>query len=656
MRDRADQGLRRWALALFGVVVLALLAKVLLASGLDDQPELTYPWQTDLDELAGELAAAAVGLWVVWARPRNPVGWLIMAGGAVLAVADAAQTYGARAFVFPEEGLPFGRVVLALSGGLWTLAVAIPVTVLLVRYPTGVIHGRWARRFDRVAVAGMLVLYVGYCLAETAVTDVVADEKSPFPVANWLSDGLALLGVATLVPAILAIVGNAIWRAVRAERRERMALILLVLSLMVAVPVIMWGPAEWLGSAAFGGILVAVAVGVLRYQALGIEVVVRRALIYATLTGLVLVVFVGVVAGLTQVLPSGPVPQLLAAAVIAVGVSPARDRIQRGIDRIMYGDRGDPLAALTRLGSAGTSPELLVPEVLAALADGLHASGARIEDVDGRVMASAGLDVEEGTEVALELGGVQIGRLRVGPRSGEATLAAADVRLLEAVAPLVAAVVQSSRLAAELGAERARVIEATHSERSRLRQDLHDGLGPSLTGVGLGLEALSSRTAGDPEMVARLRAEVSSCLDEIHRIIDDLRPTALDDHGLVGALQQRVGQVAGRSGLAVVLDVPQTLPEVGPDVEAAAFRIADEALTNVVRHAGAQHCSVSVSVNGALCVVVVDDGQGIGEGREGGVGLASMRARAERLGGRFTLTSLSPGTEVRVELPLEARS
>lgn len=652
MWARSDQALRRWALATYAVLVVSVLAGVLLGTGLDDQPELTYAWQDDLAQVAGMLATGTVGLWVTWARPRNPVGWLINVSGLVLAVSTMLQTYGARAVVFEDEHLPLATTALALSGGLWTIAVAIPVTMLLVRYPSGVVKGRWARRFDRVAIGGLVVLNIGYALGDPAVTDVVVDRKNPFPAPESVAELIAIVGVAFLLPATVAILGNTIWRAVRSERRERMALVLLLLTTVLATVLIMVGPVQWLGTVAYSGILVAIAVGVLRYQALGIEVVVRRALVYASLTGLVLLVFVGVVAGLARILPDGQFPQLVAAVVIAVGLAPARDRIQRLIDRLLYGDRGDPLAALTRLGSAGSTQERLVPDVLAALGNGLRASGARVTNSDGQVVAEWGTDAGGATSVELELGGERVGTLIVGPRSGEDSLAPPDVRLLEAVAPLVAAVVRSARLADELSAERARVIEATHSERARLREDLHDGLGPSLTGVGLGLDALASRSTADPDLVARLRTEVSSCVDEIHRIIDDLRPSALDENGLVQALQERVGQVANRAGLEVRLDVPAALPEVGPDVEAAAYRIADEALTNVVRHAHARHCTVSVIADGALSVVVADDGRGLGEGREGGVGLTSMRSRAERLGGRLTLTALSPGTEVRAELPL----
>jgi signal transduction histidine kinase len=348
---------------------------------------------------------------------------------------------------------------------------------------------------------------------------------------------------------------------------------------------------------------------------------------------------------------------VLAAVLIAVGLGPARDRVQGLIDRMLYGERSEPWSALRRLGgTGGETGTVLLHDVAAALAGGLHVAGARIEASDGSTLAADGEVADEAQAVALVLAGEEVGVLRLAPRRGETSLGPADLRLLEGVAPLVAAVIQSARLTDDLRAERTRVLEATHSERGRLRQDLHDGLGPSLTGIGLGLEALESRGTSDEDLVARLRVEVSAALEEIRRIIDDLRPSALDDHGLVGALRHRVDQVAGRAGLEVSLDAPDDLPDMSPQVELAAFRIADEALTNVVRHSGAAHCTVRVSANGSLLVRVMDDGCGVGGGRGEGVGLTSMRLRAERLGGTFTLRQLEPGTEVLAELPLEGNS
>jgi signal transduction histidine kinase len=264
----------------------------------------------------------------------------------------------------------------------------------------------------------------------------------------------------------------------------------------------------------------------------------------------------------------------------------------------------------------------------------------------------------------LSFAGDSLGELRVGTRRGEAGLGRADRQLLDTVTPLIAAVVHAVRLSDDLRTERNRVVEATESERRRLRQELHDGLGPSLTGIGLGLEAAQSRPAaadpGTQELLGRLRTEVASSVEEIRRIIEARRPVSLDGADLVTALRRRTA-VAAESGLEVRLAVDE-LPALPADVETAAFRIADEAINNVVRHASASRCIVSLSVaDGVLTLEVSDDGVGAAGQRDGGVGLESMRDRAERLGGHLTLTpnpgtknpgTKNPGTRVVAHLPL----
>jgi signal transduction histidine kinase len=490
---------------------------------------------------------------------------------------------------------------------------------------------------------GFAAMWVGYATHETSVTDEVLGHRPPILLPEPVGAVVMVAAVVVILGGTVLIVGDAGRRAFRNPGPERMALLLLLATAIIAVLVVMFAPSEWMGSVAYFGVLVAVAVGVLRYRALGIEVVVRRTLVYSILTGLVLLVFVGVVTVLARVVPSGPTPQIVAATLIAIGLAPARERVQALIDRVLYGERDDPFAALQRLGTPmGVSGDAdLLRDVLAALAEALRVQSASIE----------GPGVDTADSVPLMFGGTELGRLKVTPRSGEAGLGKADLRLISAVAPLVAAVVHAVGLADDLRVERARVVGATQAERRRLRQELHDGLGPSLTGIGLGLEAAQKRGATD-DLLVRLRTEVDASLEEVRRIIDDLRPQALDDQDLLGALRLRTEQVSSAGGVAVDLDAPTYLPDLPPSVAAAAYRIADEALTNVVRHAGATHCRVQLLVDDRLHLEVSDDGVGPGAGRDGGVGLVSMRERAERLGGRFTLLDRDPGTAVLAELPL----
>jgi signal transduction histidine kinase len=635
---RSEESLRRWALGLFGLVVAALVGYVAAGHGLADQPRLEHDVQVNVTDVFGVMSSALVGLWLTWARPRNPIGWWVSTAALMLVLCTLGQTYGARALV-SGEGLPLGALALSLSAPLWIGTVFIPASMVLVRYPSGRITGTWPRRFERAVLAGLAVLWFGYATSAESVADEVPDALPPVLLPTPVGGTLTVIGASLLVVGTLLIVLDALRRVFRGDRAERPALFLLLLASVAAVTAIFFAPYEWMGTVSYFSVLVAMAVGVLRYKALGIDVVVRRALLYAILTGFVLLVFVGVVAVLASFIPSGPTPQIVAAVLIAVGLGPARDRVQDLIDHLLYGERNDPFAALQRLSApVGAGDEDLLPGVLSALADALHAEGATVE-----APGSAG--------IPLVFGGAEIGRLHVLPRRGEAALSRADQRLLSSVAPLIATVVHAARLADDLRVEQARVLEATQSERKRLRQELHDGLGPSLTGIGLGLEA-AQRSGATEELLTRLRDEVTRSLEEVRRIIDDLHPSALDEQDLLAALRRRADQVTSAGGVCVDLDTPGHLPSLPPTVAAAAYRIADEALTNVVRHSSARHCQVRVSVGDRLRVEVNDDGVGPGDGREVGVGLVSMRERAERLGGRFLLQATYPGTSVLAELPL----
>jgi signal transduction histidine kinase len=198
---------------------------------------------------------------------------------------------------------------------------------------------------------------------------------------------------------------------------------------------------------------------------------------------------------------------------------------------------------------------------------------------------------------------------------------------------------------------------AAQDERARIRRDLHDGLGPSLSGVVLGLDAVGATLRTDPDaaesIARRLREEAERSVEEVRRIIDALAPSALDGQGLVPALRARAAVVADR--VAVDVEAPEPLPPLPPEVEAAAYRIVDEAVNNVVRHAGAMHCLVRVSVDPDLVLEVRDDGCGLPERPRAGVGLASMRQRAEELGGSFAVQSNGHGGAVVVRLPVERR-
>ena len=202
---------------------------------------------------------------------------------------------------------------------------------------------------------------------------------------------------------------------------------------------------------------------------------------------------------------------------------------------------------------------------------------------------------------------------------------------------------------------------SARQERARLRRDLHDGLGPSLAGVALGLKAVEVMLQADPErtgqLLLRLRQEVQSATGEVRRILDDLRPESLDALGLVAALRERANALCQQTGGALVVrvDAPAELAPLPPEIETAAYKIGVEALTNVARHSGARTCIVQLRRGagaGAVNVEISDDGRGPHEQRIAGLGLSTMGQRAEMLGGVLEVAEATGGgTRVVATLP-----
>jgi signal transduction histidine kinase len=402
---------------------------------------------------------------------------------------------------------------------------------------------------------------------------------------------------------------------------------------------------------------IGVAAGVLRQHFLGIPVVLRRGLVYAALTALVYNVYlpVAVAAGL----PAARQPMFaVVVAAVVVGLARVRDRLRRAAIRLVYGARRSPLDALAELsdGVAENNHLELVPAAVAAVAAAVGADGAVLVTPDGHVLARAGQEPDRYLALSLRFGSAEIGELRVSNPSNGEVYSEIEVRLLTALATQLAVVVSAVELTESLEAERSRVVTATRDERDRLRRDLHDGLGPSLAGVSLGLQALAGQV-GDPDtptgaLVQRLRSGTDTAVHDIRRIIDGLRPTVLDTVDLNQAVERHASSLG--SALPVEVTVA-SLPGLPPDIEVAAYRIITEALTNAARHAHARHAQVTITADEALHIAVSDDGCGIPAAvTTAGVGLSSMRQRAEALGGGLAVDSTGGGTTITATLPLSS--
>jgi signal transduction histidine kinase len=317
----------------------------------------------------------------------------------------------------------------------------------------------------------------------------------------------------------------------------------------------------------------------------------------------------------------------------------------------------------TRLGASADTEAELLTAVLAAVRRSVGSPGARILDASGAVIACSGaLQRDSGLpstafSADLSVGGVPLGVLEVAPRWAEEGFARREERMLTALAAQVAAVRHAQRLAEELEGQRDAAMDARTRERDRLRHELHDGLGPALTGMGLGLAGLedairASSAKAALQITSVLRAEVTATVSEVRRILDDLQPGALEGRGFAEAIRRGVESVA--LTLPVNVDVGP-LPALAPRVEQTAYRIVTEAVTNAVRHAGASRLDVRVrgDDDDNLIVDVRDDGGGFDPTRPPrvGIGLASMRARARELGGEVEISSSDDGTTVTLTVP-----
>ena len=249
-----------------------------------------------------------------------------------------------------------------------------------------------------------------------------------------------------------------------------------------------------------------------------------------------------------------------------------------------------------------------------------------------------------------------VGHLVLASRSGEAQLTRADRQLLEDMARHAGVIVHAVHLTADLRRSRERLVLAREEERRRLRRDLHDGLGPTLAGLTLTLAAAREYLPRDPTatdtLLQELAKQVQGAVTDIRRLVYELRPPTLDDLGLIGALRDQAARYA-HGGLQIAVEAPDALDPLPAAVEVAAYRIGMEALTNVVRHAHAHICTLTVQRDSNLVLTISDDGCGLPVAPVLGIGVRSMRERAEELGGSCTIEARPEGgTLVVACLPL----
>jgi signal transduction histidine kinase len=412
---------------------------------------------------------------------------------------------------------------------------------------------------------------------------------------------------------------------------------------------------------------VTLAIAILRFHLFDIDTLINRTLVYGTLSACILALYAGVVSGVGLIFQTraNAFISLCATVVVILAIQPLREWLQRGVNRLLYGQREEPYAVLSELGrrlETTLSPDETLSTIAETVAQTLklpYVSVALREGETETTAASIGAPTGRAITLPLSYQGEAVGALLLCPRAADEGWTTKERRLLDDLAHQAGIAVHAVRLHAELRQAHERMVLAREEERRRLRRDLHDGLGPQLASQTLTLSAARKLVRSDPDATESLLGEAlrhaQTAIADIRHLVHGLRPPALDDLGLAGALREQAAQYTA-DGLRVVVEMPEQLPPLPAAVEVAVFRIAQEALTNVARHAQAHSATLRLTrsdVTHELSLEVVDDGCGLRPDRHAGVGLASMRERAIELGGTCVIDAVpSGGTRVLARLPL----
>jgi signal transduction histidine kinase len=619
------------------------------------------------------LAFAAVAAFVFARRPREPAAIALMLAACAAAGSSVPWFLGAtvsdvvRGGPFLLHAFVTGPLYMLLWPAGLHLALVFPASLPVVARRRWLVPLVYALSLGGYALAMLVGLVASPTLLDWVGTWPTAQVVVVVPVLA-LALGLFVRSYAGARDA--ASRAQLRWLTIGVVASAGIGLVAFwVPELVVGHPLL---PASWIGLVALP-LPLGLAAGILRDRLFEIDVVVNRTLVYGGLTLGVVATYVGITSAIGLVIGSeqGFGVSLLATGAAALAALPLRDLLQRSVNRLMYGQRDEPWRAMRRLGQRlelAADPDRAFPAIVETVAESLRLPYVALElaqdSGEYAIAAEVGSRQPEVTAMPISHGAQPVGLLVLGIRSGEHGFRADEEGILEDLARQAGAAIHALRLRDDLARSHERLVFAREEERRRLRRDLHDGLGPTLAAIGMRAEASAETLDSDPAKAQRLLeelgAEVRAALADIRRLVDGLRPPALDELGLLGAIEQQAGRLEGGDGPAtgprIVVDRPAVpLPDLPAAVEVAAFRIAVEALTNVVRHSAARTCQVRIRAGDDLTIEVDDDGRGLRQDQRTGTGMESMEGRAAELGGTLAVVP-RPGGGLRVVARLPIRS
>ena len=612
------------------------------------------------------LVFPAAGMLLVRLAPFRLMGWVLSAGGFGSGLAGFGFAWAAWAA--HRHGWD-GWAGVGVWVGSWVwMAGPLAIVVVVLLLPDGGAIG-WRRK----ALVGVVAATAARALLSAFGT------SGPDPISGAtvaVPNPLAVAGLERLVWPVFVITAavlvstqlagtvrlTRLWRAARTTHDATLAVFAasawLVLFPWGGVPVV----GSWLDALVGPAFVVAVTLAALRSAAADVDVLVGRTYLWASLTTCVVAVYLLVVTLLSAALvrAGGASVAIAASGVVALLVAPLRTRLQRSVDRTLYGARADPYASIAGLSQqleGSVAAEEVLPVVVRTITEELQLPYAafRLVGAEGEI-ESVETGAVSGDLVVLPVSylGESVGELVVSTQAPGVGLRPAERRLLGDLARQAGAAAHGVATVTELRRSRERIVAAREEERRWLRRELHDDVGATLTGVALGIDTAGNLVTAGSEAAAQLqkvRAVVSTAVGDLRRVIDGLRPPALDELGLATALRDRLASLAHEGGPAVHV-AAGLLPSLPPATEVAAYYVVVEAVHNAIRHAAARTVYVVLEIHpGRLDVSVSDDGRGIAFESGTGHGLSAMRQRVEEIGGRYDLSTGEGGTIVFASLP-----
>ena len=682
---------RRIAIGVISVTVVLFVARYVLAvstGSLSDQSGLAF----NLIYGVGVVLFCALFVFVGWSivtrRPRNAIGWILLAIPLIGGLALFCGDYATQALKVDPGSLPFGTAAAWVDR--WLIVVVLCSFIpLFLLFPDGRLPSRRWRPVLWVSIGAPIVTLIAFALTPGPMTGAFAD-LTGVTVMNPLGiDALEgplqtitlIGGFATFLmvfPACAAIVVR--YRGATGEVRQQirwLAFVGVVFTVELVVGIIVTALVgdstplgDLVGSIFFAvwfltllaGIPIACGVAILKYHLYDLDVVVRKTVVFGLLAVFITVVYAAVVSGVGALIGGHDATlSFVAAAVLALAFQPARERARRLADRVVYGQRATPYEVLaafsSRVGEAYDAGDVL-PRMAQVLASGTGATSATVwlrvgADLHPIATFPEGAEPTRDHVVDVVHQGTPLGELSVSMPPSD-PFGPAKEKLIQDLAAQAGLVLRNVRLIEELRASRQRLVAAQDEERRRIERNLHDGVQQQLVALNVQLGLLGKIADRDPgkvpAMAEQLQGRAVEALEDLRDLARGIYPPLLADKGLAAALQAQARKAA----------VPTTVAFDGIGrydraVEAAVYFCSLEALNNVAKYAGASAATIELTQqDGRLRFTVRDDGAGFDPGATAyGTGLQGMADRLDAIGGSLHVaSSVGEGTTVTGSVPV----